>query len=163
MNKSTSQHCRVYGFALLRLQGCKILTLCGVAVLSRKGRIIMTLFEELGIEYMERDGVFYPVLSVEDEADVKISVGKYGRMWMVFMECSHPDRYRSLVRFGRLHERAIQVNEEAYELLDCIESKWLKKHKPGNPNSFVEMYRLRMQAQLTAEEVVLSQVVRQYH
>lgn len=123
----------------------------------------MTLFEELGIEYMERDGVFYPVLSVEDEADVKISVGKYGRMWMAFMECSHPDRYHSLVRFGRLHERAVHVNEEAYELLDYIEKKWLKKHKPGNQNSFAEMYHLRMQTRLTAEEVVHAQVVRQYH
>ncbi len=123
----------------------------------------MTLFEELGIEYIERDGLFYPVLSVEDEADVKASVGKYGRMWMAFMECIHPDRYRSLVRFGRLHEKAVQVNEEAYELLDCIERKWLEKHKPGNKNSFAEMYRLRMQARLTAEEVVLEQVVRQYH
>lgn len=123
----------------------------------------MALFEELGIEYKECDGLFYPVLSVEDEADVKISVGKYGRMWMAFMECSHPDRYRSLVRFGRLHEKAAQVDEEAYELLDCIEKRWLKKHKPGNPNSFAEMYRLRMQAQLTAEEAVLAQVVRQYH
>lgn len=123
----------------------------------------MTLFEELGIEYMERDGLFYPFLSVEDKADVKISVGKYGRMWMAFMEFIHPDRYRSLLRFGRLHEKAVQVNEEAYELLDCIEKRWLKKHKPGNSNSFAEMYRLRMQAQLTAEEAVLAQVVRQYH
>lgn len=122
----------------------------------------MTLFEELGIEYIERDGLFYPVLSVEDEED-EVSVGKYGRMWMVFMECNHPDRYRSLVRFGRLHEKSVQVNEEAYELLDCIERKWLEKHKPGNHNSFAEMYRLRMQARLTAEEVVLEQLVRQYH
>lgn len=123
----------------------------------------MTIFEELGIEYIERDGLFYPVLSVENEADVKVSVGKYGRMWMAFMECSHPDRYRNLVRFGRMHEKAVQVNEEAYELLDCIEKKWLNGHKPKNGNSFAEMYRLRMQAQMMAEEVVLSQVVRQYH
>ena len=122
----------------------------------------MTLFEELGIEYKECDGLFYPVLSVENETYEKIFVGKYGRMWMTFMEYSHPDRYRSLVRFGRLHERAAQVNEEAYELLDCIENKWLNGHKPKNGNSFAEMYRLRMQARLTAEEVVLSQVVRQY-
>jgi hypothetical protein len=153
----------VYGFALLRLQGCKNLTLCDVAVLNRKGRIFMTLFEELEIEYIERDGVFYPVLSVEDEVNEKFSVGKYGRMWMAFMKCSHPDRYRSLVRFGRLHEKAVQVNEEAYELLDCIERKWLEKHQPDNANSFAEMYHLRMQARMTAEEEVLEHVVRQYH
>ena len=123
----------------------------------------MTLFEELGIEYKECGGLVYPVLSVENEADAKIFVGKYGRMWMAFMECSHPDRYRSLARFGRLHKIAVQVNEEAYELLDCIEKKWLNGHKPKNRNSFAEMYRLRMQARVMAEEVVLSQVVRQYH
>ena len=38
----------------------------------------MTLFEELEIEYIERDGVFYPVLSVEDEANEKFSVGNTG-------------------------------------------------------------------------------------
>lgn len=123
----------------------------------------MTLFEELGIEYMEHDGLHYPVISVEGDAVKQASVGKYGRMWMVFMECSHPDRYRSLVRFGRLLEKAVQVNEEAYELLDCIERKWLEKHKSCNPNSFAEMYRLRMQARLVAEEAVFAQVVRQYH
>mgnify|MGYP002516606986 FL=1 len=163
MNKSTSQHCRVYGFALLRLQGCKILTLCDVAVLNRKGRIIMTLFEELGIEYMERDGVFYPVLSVEDEADVKISVGKYGRMWIAFMKTEHPDRYRTLVRFGKLRDKAAEIDEAAYELLEHIEGKWLNSHKPADRNSFVEMYQLRMQARLMAEETVLHQVVMQFH
>lgn len=39
----------------------------------------------------------------------------------------------------------------------------MKKHKPGNQNLFEEMYRLRMQARMMAEEVVLAQVVRQYH
>ena len=123
----------------------------------------MTLFEELGIEYIERDGLFYPVLSVDSNVVKEAAVGKYGRMWMAFMECIHPDRYRSLVRFGRLHEKAVQVNEEAYKLLDCIERKCLEKYKPGNSNSFAEMYHLRMQARLMAEEMVLEQVVRQYH
>lgn len=79
------------------------------------------------------------------------------------MKTEHLGRYRSLVRFGRLHEMAVQVNEEAYELLDCIERKWLEKRKPGNTNSFADMYHLRMQARLMAEEVVIAQVVRQYH
>lgn len=144
----------------LRLQNSDTLRCCG---LEPERKDFMILFEELGIEYKECDGLFYPVLSVEKEADVKISVGKYGRMWIAFMECSHPDRYRSLVRFGRLHEKAVQVNDEAYELLDCIEKKWLNCHKPKNGNSFAEMCRLRMQARMMAEEVVLAQVVRRYH
>lgn len=123
----------------------------------------MILFEELGIEYRECDGLFYPVLSVDGDAFRQITVGKYGRMWMAFMEGSYPARYKSLVRFGRVYEKAVEIDEEVHELLDSIERKLLNSYKPKNGNSFVEMYRLRMQVRLTAEEVVLEQVVRQYH
>ena len=39
----------------------------------------MTLFEELGVEYKEVDGILYPLLSV-DEAEYNLEdIGKYGR------------------------------------------------------------------------------------
>ena len=148
---------------ILRLQGCKIQRHCDVAVLNRKGRIIMTTFERLGIEYKEIDGLLYPVLSVSEEAVKPIHIGKYGRMWIEFMKTEHPDRYRNLVRFGRLWDKATEIDEEAYELLEAIESKWLSSHKPKNRQSFWEMYQLRTQARMMAEEVVLHQVIRQYH
>lgn len=123
----------------------------------------MTLFEELGIEYKEADGLLYPVLSVGDEETLQVSVGKYGRMWIDFMKTEHPDRYRTLVRFGKLRDKAAEIDAEAYDLLEHIEGKWLSSHKPAERNSFVEMYQLRMQARMMAEETVLTQVVRQYH
>ena len=148
---------------ILRLQGCKIQRHCDVAVLNRKGRIIMATFEKLGIEYKEYDGLLYPVLSVSEEAVKPIHIGKYGRMWIEFMKTEHPDRYRNLVRFGRLWDKATEIDEEAYDLLEAIESKWLSSHKPRNRQSFWEMYQLRTQARLMAEETVLHQVIRQYH
>ena len=148
---------------ILRLQGCKIQRHCDVAVLSRKERIIMTTFEKLGIEYKEYDGLLYPVLSVSEEAVKPTHIGKYGRMWIEFMKTEHPDRYRNLVRFGRLWDKATEIDEEAYELSETIESKWLSSHKPKNRQSFWEMYQLRTQARLMAEETVLHQVIRQYH
>lgn len=123
----------------------------------------MTTFEELGIEYKEADGLLYPVLFVGDEATLQAPVGKYGRMWIAFMKTEHPDRYRNLVRFGKLRDKAAEIDAEAYELLEHIESKWLSSHKPADRNSFVEMYQLRMQARLMAEETVLRQVVMQSH
>ena len=123
----------------------------------------MTALEKLGIEYTERDGIFYPVFSVGTEKKLQNTIGKYGRMWVAFIKNSYTDRYRSLVRFGRLLEKAAQIDEEAYELLDSIEEGWLKHHKPVDGNSFVEMYRLRMQARMMAEEVVLEQIVNRYH
>jgi len=123
----------------------------------------MTILEKLEIEYAERDGIFYPVLSVGTEENLQSTIGKYGRMWVAFMKNDHPDRYRSLVRFGRLQEKAAQIDEEAYELLEGIEERWLKHRMPEKGDSFMEMYRLRTQVRLMAEETVLEQIVNRYH
>ena len=94
-----------------------------------------TTFEKIGIPYEEKDGIFYPVIVAGTEK-ADIDAGKYGRMWIKYIKKEYPMRYKSLVRFGELEERANEVNEIAYELLDDIEAKWLKKHKPKNPNSY---------------------------
>lgn len=62
-----------------------------------------------------------------------------------------------------LNQKAAEVNEVAYELLEDIETEWLQKHKPRNKNSFSEMYKLRTEARLIAEEVVLHDVVNCFH
>ena len=131
---------------------------------DEKGVIIMskTTFEKLGIPYEERDGIFYPVLVAGTEK-ADIDVGKYGRMWIKYIKEEYPMRYKSLVRFGELEERADEVNETAYELLDDIEAKWLKKHKPKNLNSFTEQLQLRTQTRMMAEEIVIVDVVMQFH
>jgi hypothetical protein len=122
-----------------------------------------TIFEKLGIEYQEVDGIFYPILSVPSEESQCLNVGKYGRMWIEHIKITYPQRYRSLVRFGELQERAEMVNETAYELLEDIEVRWLNRHRPKNPNFFIEQLHLRNQARMMAEEVVLHDVVRQFH
>ena len=114
------------------------------------------------IPYEERDGIFYPVLVAGTEK-ADIDVGKYGRMWIKYIKEEYPMRYKSLVRFGELEERADEVNDTAYELLDDIEAKWLKKHKPKNPNSFTEQLQLRTQTRMMAEEIVIMDVVMQFH
>lgn len=83
-----------------------------------------------------------------------IEVGKYGVLWISFMKEKHPDRYRHHIRIGRLQSKVAEVNEEAYEMLDSISEKYLKKHKPVNPNSTMEMWKLREQAKQIAEEEV---------
>ena len=128
-----------------------------VAVMSEE-----TLFEKLGVKYIEKDGIFYPLITLGGE-EKNIDVGKYGHMWIDYIRTEDPHRYRSLVRFGELHDKAAEVNEVAYELLEDIEKEWLGEHKPKQTNSFVEMYRLRTQARMIAEEVVLYDVVNCFH
>lgn len=122
-----------------------------------------TIFEKLGIEYQEIEGIFYPILSAPSADSQCLNVGKYGCMWIEHIKMTYPQRYRSLVRFGELKERAEMVNETAYELLEDIEVRWLNKHRPKNSNSFIEHLHLRNQARMMAEEVVLHDVVRQFH
>ena len=85
-----------------------------------------TLFEKLGVKYIEKDGIFYPLITLGGEEN-STDVGKYGRM------------------------------------LEYIENEWVRKHKPNHANSFVEMYQLRTQARMIAEEVVLHDVVNCFH
>ena len=82
---------------------------------------------------------------------------------MEFMESAFPIRYRNLVICEELYSRALEVDEIAWELHEDIEKEWIKKHKPKNSNSFVEIYEIRSQARLMAEEVVMHEVVNCYH
>lgn len=121
-------------------------------------RMSETIAEALGIEYEEReDGLLYPILEFDEEE--QIDVGKYGYIWIQYMQENHNRTYRKLVREGKLNLTAAKINEEAYEMLDAIVEKYLKNHKPENPDSTMEMWKLRQQAQMQAEEIVLASVV----
>lgn len=122
----------------------------------------LSFFEQMGGTYTERDGVFYPNLLAEQEQE-HVEVGKYGLLWISFMKENYPDRYRHHIRMGQLHSRATEVNEEAYEMLDSISEKYLKKHKPVNSNSMMEMWKLREQAKQIAEEEVYETVVYRFY
>lgn len=85
----------------------------------------LSLFEQMGGTYFEKDGLLYPNLSMEQEPE-QITVGKYGLLWTSYMKETYPDRYRHHIRMGQLYSKAAEVNEEAYEMLDSISEKYLK-------------------------------------
>ena len=121
----------------------------------------ISTYEAMGGTYTEVDGVLYPNIVVSEEANVW--VGKYGLLWMDYMKSNHADRYRHHIRMGTLNTKVLEVNEEAYEMLEGIVNQYLVKHKPQNSASTMEIWRLREQAKQMAEEVVLSDIVRKYH
>ena len=121
-----------------------------------------SIFETIGIQYEEKDGLLYPIFS-EEVSTESIHVGKYGDLWMEYMKVNHPDRYRHLFRFGKLMKKAVEVNEDAYEMLDSIVSKYLEKHPPIDPNSTMEMWQIREQAKMIAEEMIFQDIVNQVH
>lgn len=122
-----------------------------------------TIFEKLDVKYEVVDGIFYPILSVDTKPDFMEQTGKYGDCWIQFMKENQFERYRSLIRFGKLQEKAVEVNEEAHELLDRMMKNYLEKHPDQNPNSTMEMWQLREQAKSMAEEFIFQDIVFKFH
>ena len=123
----------------------------------------LTLIEKMGVEFEEQDGLFYPLMenAISGEGIKTNDIGKYGHLWMNFMQEAYPERYRSLMRFSLLEEKAVAVNEEAYELLCGMEEKLLKDSDAES--SFAEKYVIRTQARMLVEEIVLREVVNVFH
>ena len=85
--------------------------------------------------------------------------GKYGDMWKKYMMENHHVRYRSLMVEGKLNEIAMEVNEEAHEMIDSIEKRYFEKHKLQNSASTIEMWQVREMIKTVAEETILSDIV----
>lgn len=119
----------------------------------------VSMFERMGGQYEERDGIFYPLISMEEE---HVDVGKYGLLWMDYMKSEYPQRYVSLKRCCRLREKAAEVNEEAYRILDEITNKYLKG-KVEHSDFTMEMWKLREQARMMAEEIIFAEIANQFH
>lgn len=134
----------------------------------------ITLIERMDVEFEERDGLFYPLMN-GDKSDtfgddtgaskcVKAKdIGKYGHLWSNFIQEAYPERYRSLVRFELLEEKAVAVNEEAYELLCGMEEKLLLDSEVDTDISFVDKYALRLQVRMLVEEIEMREVVNVFH
>ena len=119
--------------------------------------------EAVALTYHEENGLLYPDIQME-ETEVKLTnLGKYGIMAMNYLKENEKQRFLTLQRFGILAEKMQQVDEEANELLEQLMNQYLAKHKPENPNSTMEMWKLREQAKMQAEEVVLHQIVLKFH
>lgn len=121
----------------------------------------LSTYEAMGGTYTEVKGVLYPNITISEKVDVW--VGKYGLSWIDYMKSNYSERYKHHIRMGTLNTKAFEVNEEAYDMLEGIMNQYLVKHKPHNSASTMEMWRLREQAKRMAEEVVLNDIVRQYH
>ena len=121
----------------------------------------LSVFEQMGGTYTEIDGIFYPNLVVKPEKNVM--VGKYGTIWMSYVKENYLMRYVELSSGGELRQKAAEVNEEAMDRMDTMVQAYLKKNKPKNSNSTMELWQLREQARASAEEFILEDIVCKFH
>lgn len=107
------------------------------------------------------DSILYPNICFETENLAEL--GKYGLMVMDYLKDNYYERYRSLERIGRLVEVLKPVNEEAHQMVDWMMEKYLKNHKPNDPKSTMEMWKIREQGLMQAEEIVIDEIINRYH
>lgn len=69
--------------------------------------------------------------------------GKYGDMWKKYMHDNRNADYRHYLFTGKLNEKAKEINEQAYEMLDVIMYQYMNNYKLDNPESTIEMWKLR--------------------
>ena len=118
------------------------------------------LYEQMGGTYTEIDGIFYPNVTLDDEiAEQNSFCGKYGDMWKKHMHDHRNADYRHYLFTGKLNEKAKEINEQAYKMLDVIMNQYMNNHKPDNPDSTIEMWKLREQAKMQAEEVIFHDII----
>lgn len=62
-----------------------------------------------------------------------------------------------------LPETEGSVEDEANRMLEGLMEKYLEKHRPENPNSTMEMFRIRKQGMMEAEEIIRHDLINQFH
>ena len=76
-----------------------------------------TLAEQLGVEYKEVDGLYYPMLAEVDGNEL-LQLGKWGHRWLGIM--MENDRYLYNLYFmcGDLYQKAKEYEDYAWQLHD---------------------------------------------
>ena len=119
---------------------------------------------EITLTYHEgADGMLYPDLTAPEETVSMTNLGKFAVRAMEYLKENHNSRYRTLRRFGKLAEKMQEVEDEANRMMDELESSYLKNNPPKDKNSTMEMWQLRQQARMQAEEIVMNEVVMKFH
>ena len=114
------------------------------------------------ITYTERDGIFYPDLSIPEQTDYHI--GKYGQMRLGFLKKHRGGTYTTLLTEGRLSAHLFAIDQEARSQVEFLTAELVKKR--GIDENLKATDQLRWVQEMNnckaqAEEIVLRDVVYQ--
>ena len=114
------------------------------------------------ITYTEKDGIFYPDLSLPKKPDCPI--GKYGQMRLDFLKKYRRGTYTTLLTEGRLSAHLSDIDREARSQVEFLTAELAKKRgidenlKAINTLLWVQEMN---NCKASAEEVVVREVVYQ--
>lgn len=115
-----------------------------------------TLAEQLGVEYKEVDGLYYPDWGSSD-TDNFASVGKYGHRWMRMLMEQDRYLYNQYFLDGTLITKAKDYEDYCWELHDSLIEK-LKKSREAYCDTSDSMWMIwRIQElEITVDEIINS-------
>ena len=113
---------------------------------------------KLNLAYTEKDGLLYPNINIESENSDQ-PLGRFGRDWMNNLQKNHRQRFMTLRMTGELEATARRVETEALEQQETIYQQLLTKNpSPQTEDTMVKARHLNS-LRLTAEEIVMKEIV----
>lgn len=113
-----------------------------------------TLAEQLGVEYKEVDGLYYPMLAMVDENEF-LQLGKWGHRWLGMMMEYDRYLYNLCLMCGDLYQKAKEYEDYAWQLHDELVEKLKASRNTGNTDldTMEKIHRIQ-EIEATAEEII---------
>ncbi len=112
------------------------------------------------LNYIEKDGLYYPDLKLPKQSDLPI--GKYGQIRLDFMRKHRKGTYTTLLMEGELNAYLARLNGEAVEMVDILTKQFAAQQ--GIDESLKARDQLcwvreMNNCKVSAEEVVLREMI----
>lgn len=109
------------------------------------------------IKYVKKGDYYYP--EIDFGVDERVKLKKFGRLRYKYLKENKPHLFSRLLLEGELMKYVIEIEKQAYERFERIQTEHLKQHPLPDDGNFVECYRIRQEARDVAEEVVLKELI----
>ena len=118
----------------------------------------LTIAEKLGVEYKEKDGLYYPFWEMSDAKDLA-SLGKYGHRWMRMLMEHNRYLYNQYFMNGTLVEKAKEKEEMCWQLHDTMTEKMMKSRSDAKEMDSAEKFQVMMQIQAAVDEIITAYIL----
>ena len=109
------------------------------------------------IKYVRKGDYYYP--EIDFGIDENVELKKYGRLRYKYLKENKPHLFFMLLSEGELMKHVIEIEKQAYERFERIQTEYLKQHPLPVDGNFMECYRIRLKARNVGEEVVLQELI----
>ncbi|MCK5128516.1 MAG: TnpV protein [Clostridiales bacterium] len=113
----------------------------------------------MSINYTDKEGILYPNIKANDNFKPITSLGIYGRKALKYLQEEYPHRVLEMKMNGELMEVIHKVDDEANDLMITLQNQMLESDPLKNPQDVLKSARHRNSIKMSAEEIVLADIV----